>query len=74
MWTGKKNISDGLYELISRRINIALYKVIWRELWHEYDVQGNATSFIVITNLIVSPFPFTRQRKTVQRLNFPVSD
>lgn len=72
----KKNISDGLYEFISRHINVILQSNLMRVMMCDYDVQGNATSFILslLWILIVSPFPFMRQRKTVQRLNFPVSD
>lgn len=72
----KKNISDGLYEFISRHINVILQSNLMRVTMCDYDVQGNATSFILslLWILIVSPFPFMRQRKTVQRLNFPVSD
>lgn len=72
----KKNISDGLYEFISRHINVILQSNLMRVTMCDYDVQGNATSFILslLWILIVSSFPFMRQRKTVQRLNFPVSD
>lgn len=43
----KKNISDGLYEFISRHINVILQSNLMRVTMCDYDVQGNATSFIL---------------------------
>lgn len=65
----KKNISDGLYEFISRHINVVycVYKVIWWELWHEYDVQGNIFYRYYESNCqFISVYAATKNRTKVK--------